>query len=518
VFNISEIIQNQVPDAEGNIVPPTVQMGSAKLVGARADNESILVAMDSGVYNVRKATCGGSCMSCDGFTQLSLLLSPFSLAIGGQKQETFQALWNNGTWYNYTGLSNWSSNQPTVATVQSGLGHGVSAGSVVFNVTDSSMPVYIPYTCFGFAASCPIAQGAGAQAPGTVVASPTITGILPNSGLMGNLLPVTISGTNFGSVLGNLSIGGASGAPINGTVNSVIPAGTSIGATLDLTALSPGGYTVVVNLATGDGGHLPSNPWPFTVTAPTISGPTVVWWFNGQTVSGFATQIALTASGGGNGTYVWSVTGGPSKVALQGTTSGQNVTSVQVKSASYSTTRNDVTVQLQFTPSGGNSSALTSYSLSVDSPYKLVPNGVTNKGSDDCASSTNGTYGYKTQAIYTAQSFFGVTLGNIGVNETFGADIKDYVGTTWPANTPGGRTIPGSGQFADTMCVVDPGLTLKPHVLIPQSPLTTVKIDHSAQSWYIGSVTPGSGLKVQTDTQQYYQDHALHLSIVSPVR
>jgi hypothetical protein len=54
---VSEIIQNQIPDAEGNLIPVAVHEGSAKIRGSRADNEMILVALDLGIYNVRKATC-----------------------------------------------------------------------------------------------------------------------------------------------------------------------------------------------------------------------------------------------------------------------------------------------------------------------------------------------------------------------------------------------------------------------------------------------------------------------------
>jgi hypothetical protein len=43
-FNVSEILQNQLPDAEGNLVPPSVHQGTAKIMGSHAENEYILVA------------------------------------------------------------------------------------------------------------------------------------------------------------------------------------------------------------------------------------------------------------------------------------------------------------------------------------------------------------------------------------------------------------------------------------------------------------------------------------------
>jgi hypothetical protein len=74
---VSEIIQNQVPDAEGNIIPSSVHEGAAKISGSHAENEHILVAIDSGTYNVRKATCSNSCQECDGYSSASLIDNPF---------------------------------------------------------------------------------------------------------------------------------------------------------------------------------------------------------------------------------------------------------------------------------------------------------------------------------------------------------------------------------------------------------------------------------------------------------
>jgi hypothetical protein len=65
-FNISELIHSQTPDEEGNLIPMGVHEGSAKIRGSLADNEDILVAIDAGTYNVRKATCTWYCISCDG--------------------------------------------------------------------------------------------------------------------------------------------------------------------------------------------------------------------------------------------------------------------------------------------------------------------------------------------------------------------------------------------------------------------------------------------------------------------
>jgi len=66
MFNISEIIANQIPDKDGNLIPAGVQEGSAQISGANAENEHVLVAVDGGTYNVRKATCAYTCINCNG--------------------------------------------------------------------------------------------------------------------------------------------------------------------------------------------------------------------------------------------------------------------------------------------------------------------------------------------------------------------------------------------------------------------------------------------------------------------
>jgi len=56
---------------------------------------------------------------------------------------------------------------------------------------------------------------------------------------------------------------------------------------------------------------------------PNITGPSVVWWFNGVSPAGYATQITLSTSGDASST--WTVLSGASSVSLSGTT-GTSIT------------------------------------------------------------------------------------------------------------------------------------------------------------------------------------------------
>jgi hypothetical protein len=418
-FNVSEIIQNQIADKNGNLIPPSVHEGSARIAGTGGNSQEILVAVDSGTYNVRKATCSYYCQDCDGNVYSYLSLNPYGVAKGGHTQNLLMSQWYDGNTYNVNSGSSWTSGNTSVATVTTGLITGVNVGSAAMSayVTANQGGYYCAYNPF----------------------------------------------------CGN-DVGQDSGSG-NGTV------------------------------------------------APSISINKNLWFFGSgvSAPSGFtlgATSATLTASGG-SGTYTWSITAGGTKAALQGTTSGQNVTSVTINSTSYSTSANDVTVQLQFTPSGG-SAATSTLNLSVDSPYKLLAGAITNAGvsGSTCTNPPAGTAGFQSKVNYTIVSFLGVTVTNMPINENFTGDADDYAGNNWPVFVAGATTAT-AGTFYDNICAINQTV---PPSKAPQNPLTTVKIDHASQTWWAGSMTPAIGIEVQSDTLQRYQDHGLHLSIVSPVR
>lgn len=170
-FNISEIIANQIPDEEGNIIPAAVHEGSARIAGAHADNEDILVAIDAGTYNVRKATCSYYCISCDGEVLAFVNVTPFAMAKSGKRQLSFTAQNNNGTQYSSTGT--WGSTNTGVATVSAqnnglnGLVTGIASGTSSLwaqgfgSVYSSSYCAYDP--------SCPYNTNYQGSGTGTVV-------------------------------------------------------------------------------------------------------------------------------------------------------------------------------------------------------------------------------------------------------------------------------------------------------------------------------------------------------------
>ncbi len=166
MFNVSDIIHTQLPDAEGNIIPASAQAGSAKLSGSKAENEHILAAFEVGTYNVRKATCMPSCGQCYGYTGAHVVDSPFAVKVNDTKQLTLIGTYGSGTQYNLTSGATWSSNNAPVATVQTGVVTGKSAGNATISALALNLELQV-YMCGQNGYQCPRGNIGGPD-PGTI--------------------------------------------------------------------------------------------------------------------------------------------------------------------------------------------------------------------------------------------------------------------------------------------------------------------------------------------------------------
>jgi len=177
-FNISEIVHNQIPDSEGNIIPADVYEGSAKISGSQAENQHILVAIDAGNYNVRKATCGYVCFSCDGYTSYGISPSSFTVPVGGTQAMQFLVNYDSGFQFNDTLYTDWTSTNSSVVSVgvpntNYDIATGVAAGSATITADDTYYnPPYVPYQCFPAGMNCPITENQlGGEASASVVSA-----------------------------------------------------------------------------------------------------------------------------------------------------------------------------------------------------------------------------------------------------------------------------------------------------------------------------------------------------------
>jgi hypothetical protein len=208
-FNVSEIIENQVPDAEGNIIPASIHEGGAKIAGSIAENQHILVAIDSGTYNVRKATCSSGCQQCDGYTTAALIDTSFGVAVAGTHQQNFLLTYGSGSQVNFNGQSSWSSNTTSVATVATGLVRGVSAGSATISALVQNEPVQVGQFCGG--SQCPT-TGFNGNSNGTVAN----VNCSPSQVTRGGSVTCTATGPT-GSTFSNWKFSDGTNSPVSGS-------------------------------------------------------------------------------------------------------------------------------------------------------------------------------------------------------------------------------------------------------------------------------------------------------------
>ncbi len=287
MINLSEIVQSAPPDSEGNTIPPTVHDGSAKITGNLADNQNILIAMDAGIYNVRKATCGWVCYTCNGWVDgtNSVTPNPFAVTVDGGVQMDFTDQWNDGSTHYLTDVATWSGGNVSIS--DSGYLTGLTGGQTGIEAQDSSEPVYAT-PCSGNGDPCPVAYGVGGGASGTVDDStPLVTGITPSDWQAGTTQSVTFSGQYFGTNAPTLSF-----SPSSGITYSLQPGynDTQIVANVTVASGTPN-ETVsvsVTNNGYGSSGFIGASGTPATsspaqanVHAP-LNAPeiTVIAWIN----------------------------------------------------------------------------------------------------------------------------------------------------------------------------------------------------------------------------------------------
>jgi hypothetical protein len=133
-----------------------------------------------------------------------------------------------------------------------------------------------------------------------------------------------------------------------------------------------------------------------TLNVAEITGGSAVWWFNGQTPSGYTTTITLTALPSGASYYGWSIVAGTDKATL----SGQSGNTIHLTGNDLSTTLNDVTVRCEIQTSGGN--GVAGKNITVRGPYKLVPTGFVDE--------SDPTWGYQSFLNYDVQDNWGSLL------------------------------------------------------------------------------------------------------------
>jgi hypothetical protein len=105
---------------------------------------------------------------------------------------------------------------------------------------------------------------------------------------------------------------------------------------------------------------------------------------------------------------------------------------------------------------------------------------------------------------------------SIPLNENWTTGVvNDYAGTNWRRGAAGSLTTPANNPSAFADFIEGENISLPP---TPPTacPSAGQAVDHWGQEWRVGTLTIGSGARVQTDTIQKYTNHAEHQHITSP--
>ena len=231
---------------------------------------------------------------------------------------------------------------------------------------------------------------------------------------------------------------------------------------------------------------------------PTISGINTVWWFNGQSPSGYDIQSALTT----DGSATWSVTLGASKVTLS-SSSGQQIT-VQSSGSAFSSAVGDIHIVASV-----NGVSSPTWTMTTRTPASIRnPNPYT-----QC----DQYYGYDTTITYIIYDQLNDGLPyDIDWNEHWTSSANPvYTGENWGQNPEKPGTALYDGYSHGPLLTDDisgPGVNNIP-ANVPQPTCNanpSVEVVNWGQRFSIGTKTTGAGVAVQTDTLHKYNDHGAH--------
>ncbi len=160
MIDMAVLIEMKEPDAVGNVIPASVQQGSAVFASAKGKAEWMTLVVSGGVFNARAATCGlPTCITCNGFSDFAID------DLSSSAQLTAQCTYSDGTVFNETASCNWSSDNTSAATVGNGSSAGLvsavsyTAGTANITATFPSMVVFTGQICSATGyPSCPQAQ------------------------------------------------------------------------------------------------------------------------------------------------------------------------------------------------------------------------------------------------------------------------------------------------------------------------------------------------------------------------
>ena len=209
-LDIQDLITDQSPDADGNVLPHAVQEGSLSFHSASGLNVPVFLNVSVGSFNVITATCEDYDIWCDGYvsgSELVLTPNPLAVSSGQSGSINVEGYYSDGEddpdgSLTDVGDATLSSSNTGVATVSGDAVTGVSAGSATISATAELL---VAGSYFGDEESdCGDVQETeefGGSGGVTVTdPNPVITGITPAGPFsVGAPATINVTGQNFGT-------------------------------------------------------------------------------------------------------------------------------------------------------------------------------------------------------------------------------------------------------------------------------------------------------------------------------
>lgn len=140
-LDLMSLVRNRLPDPTGALIPSNIDSGSAVLSGVHGELDKIAVSVATSVFNVRNATCGYGCVTCNGEVSLVFTTSPLRVSVKKTVAATIQLTMGSGTVITNP-AGTWHTSNTAVATVNSnGVHTGVSAGTATSFFVVQNIPV-----------------------------------------------------------------------------------------------------------------------------------------------------------------------------------------------------------------------------------------------------------------------------------------------------------------------------------------------------------------------------------------
>ena len=153
-FSVGALIRRGAPDRNGQVIPPNIVQGSARIAGLTGSHKQRLsVVVTAGIFNSRTGTCSCACFFCIGGQFADFSPDSLSLPMTNSGQLAMMVTFTNGDVEDYSSDAAFVSNDTSIASQSGSQTTGVAIGGTTVEAFVS--------VAGGDGCTCTGAQGCG---------------------------------------------------------------------------------------------------------------------------------------------------------------------------------------------------------------------------------------------------------------------------------------------------------------------------------------------------------------------